>query len=133
MKLKDDNIEIIDISGKETIPYFQKCRGFLFCGEDDFGLTPVEAQACGRPVIAYGKGGALESVIEGKTGHFFHEQTPEALAKAILEFEEMSFDPRACRKNAKKFDVKVFNKKIKTFIEEKYKEFQDGKKGSSNT
>ncbi len=128
LKGDDENIQILDISGKDTIPYYQRCKGFLFCGEDDFGLTPVEAQACGRPVIAYGKGGALESVIEGKTGHFFYEQTPEALSKAILEFEKMSFNPRICRKNAERFDVRIFKKQIKTFIEDKYKEFKNGKK-----
>ena len=132
-KIANKNIKILNIMGDDVIPYYQKCKGFLFCGEDDFGLTPVEAQACGRPVIAFGKGGALESVIEGKTGHFFYEQAPEALAKAILEFENMSFNPKTCRENAERFDVKIFRKKIKTFIEDKYKEFKDGKKKHNPT
>lgn len=106
------------------IDYYQRAKAIIIPGIEDFGMTSLEAQACGTPVIAYGKGGVLESVIEGKTGHFFYEQTSEALAKAVLEVECMKFSPKACRKNALRFDTEVFKRKIRRFIAEKYAEFQ---------
>ena len=74
------NIEFVGhISDEEKAGYFRCCRGFIFPGEEDFGITPVEAQSYGKPVIAYGKGGALETVIGNTTGGFFYDQTAEAL------------------------------------------------------
>jgi len=111
-------------SGKELKTYYSSCRAFILPGEEDFGMTSLEAQASGRPVIAYGAGGALESVVEGVTGTFFYEQTPEALIAAIKAFERLEFDPLRIRKHAEKFDVKVFKKRIKTFVEEKWEEYR---------
>jgi len=118
--------------------YFARCRAFIFCGEEDFGITLLEAQAMGRPVIALGRGGALETVVPDSqswkpetgidkiatsqpTGVFFYEQTPEALIKAIQHFKsiESQFDADAIRTHAQKFDVSVYTERIKTFIEEK--------------
>ena len=110
--------------GKELKAYYSSCRAFILPGEEDFGMTSLEAQASGRPVIAYGVGGALESVVEGVTGTFFYEQTPEALIAAIKAFERLEFDPLRIRKHAKKFDVEVFKKRIKTFVEEKWGEYR---------
>ena len=118
--------------------HFARCRAFIFCGEEDFGITLLEAQAMGRPVIALGRGGALETVVPDSqswkpetgidisstsqpTGVFFYEQTPEALIKAIQHFEsiESQFDADVIRTHAQKFDISVYTKKMKTFIDEK--------------
>lgn len=102
------------------------CRAFIFPGREDFGIAPVEAQAAGRPVIAYAAGGALDTVVEGVTGTFFHEQTPEALAKAIEEFDDSRYDPAIIRRNAEKFDKEVFKEQFGQFVEEKLAEHQKG-------
>ena len=99
-----------------------ECKALLFPGLEDFGIVPVEAQACGRPVIAYGKGGALDSVIDGKTGVFFNEQTVDSLKDAINKFETMKFDKQEIRKHALEFDESEFQRKIKEFVDEKAKE-----------
>ena len=84
--------------------------------------------ASGRPVIAYGKGGALETVVEGKTGTFFKEQTKESFKEAVLRFQDMKFDKNEIRKHAEKFDEEIFKRKMKTFIDEAYEEFNNNKK-----
>ena len=99
------------------------CRAFIFPGHEDFGITPVEAQAAGRPVIAYAAGGALETVIDGETGVFFHEQTPESLADAIRRLDSAGFDPVAIRKNAERFNVARFKRELGAFIQDKWREF----------
>ena len=112
------------VSDKELLKYYQNAKAFINPQIEEFGITAVEAQSCGTPVIAYAKGGALETVVEGRTGHFFYEQAPEALAKAVLEFEKMRFDPRKMRKNALKYDKEIFKKKIKEFVTEKYRDWK---------
>jgi glycosyltransferase involved in cell wall biosynthesis len=99
------------------------CRAFVFPGYEDFGITPVEAQAAGRPVIAYAAGGALDTIVEGETGLFFHEQTPEALADAIRRIDTMEFDPAAMRRNAERFSADRFKRELGAFIDEKWQEF----------
>jgi glycosyltransferase involved in cell wall biosynthesis len=99
------------------------CRAFIFPGHEDFGITPVEAQAAGRPVIAYAAGGALETVIDGETGVFFHEQTPESLADAIRRLDSAGFDPVAIHKNAERFSVARFKRELGAFIQDKWREF----------
>jgi len=106
-------------SGKELKGYYSCCRAFILSGEEDFGMTSLEAQASGRPVVAYGAGGALETVVKGVTGTFFHEQTPEALIKAVKNFDRLEFDSKKIRKHAEKFDVDVFERTIKNFVEQK--------------
>ena len=96
-----------------------RCRAFVFPGLEDFGITPVEAMAAGRPVIAYAGGGALDTVVEGVTGTFFHEQTPESLAEAVRRFDESSYDPAAIRAHAEQFDVNKFKAHLQAFIEQK--------------
>jgi glycosyltransferase involved in cell wall biosynthesis len=86
------------------------CRALVFPGEEDFGIVPVEAMAAGRPVIAYGRGGVLDTVVEGTTGLFFHEQTPGAIAEAVLKYERerASFDPQRITAHAERFNRAAF-------------------------
>ena len=99
------------------------CRAFIFPGYEDFGIAPVEAQAAGRPVIAYAAGGALDTVIDGKTGILFREQTAESLIDAICRLESTDFDPVAIRRNAERFSVARFKQELTAFVEEKWGEF----------
>ena len=104
------------ISDSEVKAYLQKCRALIFCAEEDFGIIPVEAQACGRPIIAFGKGGALETVVNEKTGVFFEEQSVGSLVKAIEEFEKLdkenTFNPKKIREHAEKFSAENFRKNL---------------------
>ncbi|MGH7458066.1 MAG: glycosyltransferase [Longimicrobiaceae bacterium] len=97
-------------SDEEIAGLYARCRGVLFPGLEDFGIVPVEAQAAGRPVIAYGKGGATETVVGGVTGVLFGEQSVEALCDAVLEAERRTFDPASCRKNAERFAAPEFRR-----------------------
>jgi glycosyltransferase involved in cell wall biosynthesis len=100
------------------------CRAFLFPGFEDFGIAPVEAQAAGRPVIAFGQGGALDTVVEGQTGLFFPEQSVEALVAAIEQFERMSFDPTVARANAERFSTERFKLELGGFVNQKWQQFK---------
>jgi glycosyltransferase involved in cell wall biosynthesis len=106
------------VPDEELGTLFARCRAFVFPGLEDFGITPVEAMAAGRPVIAYARGGALDTVVEGVTGTFFYEQTPESLAGAVRRFEDMRFDPASIRAHAERFDVETFKANLQTFIAE---------------
>ncbi len=100
--------------------HLQRARAFVFAAEEDFGIIPVEAQACGTPVIAYGKGGALETVIENETGLFFREQSPEAIIKAVRDFEGNGtrFEPATVRDNALKFSKDRFRREFREFVQD---------------
>jgi glycosyltransferase involved in cell wall biosynthesis len=102
------------------------CRALIFPGFEDFGIAPVEAQAAGRPVIALGRGGALDTVVEGQTGLFFREPTVEALIETVQQFERMSFDPAAARANAERFGVERFKQELGAFVAQKWQEFGGG-------
>ena len=97
--------------------YMARCRAFIFPGLEDFGMTPVEAQAAGRPVIAFAGGGVLDTVEDGKTGVLFREQTPESLAQAVLACEEISFDTGVLRRNAERFSTEAFQRRFAAFVE----------------
>lgn len=128
-KIAKENIKFLGRQSDEIIKqHYSKCKAFLFPGEEDFGITPLEAMASGRPVIAYRKGGALETVVEGKTGVFFDEQTEECLKEVILKFDRQKFSKQEIRKHAELFDEEIFKKKIDSFVNEKYKEFKETKK-----
>lgn len=118
------------LSDEEVIHYYRHCRAFLFPGEEDFGITPLEAQAAGRPIIAYGAGGALASIVDGVTGVFFHEQTVESLVEVLAAFNERLFDPSAIRNHALEFDTPRFQRRIMQFIEAK---FSSGKSKEATT
>lgn len=104
--------------------YYKTCKAFLFPGEEDYGITPLEAQASGRPVIAYGKGGVLETVIDGETGVFFKEQNVDSMIEAIKKAEKIEFQKEKLRKHAMEFDEVVFRDKLKRFVEEQYEKFK---------
>jgi glycosyltransferase involved in cell wall biosynthesis len=101
---------------------YASCRAFIFPGQEDFGITPLEAQASGRPVIAYGAGGALETVVAGMTGEFFTEQSAGCLAEVVARFDERSYDPVEIRRHAEGFDTEVFKRKIEKFVSSKLAE-----------
>ena len=104
----------------------------VFASYEDFGIIPVEAQACGTPVISYGRGGVRETIIEGKTGLFFKDQTPESIIEAIGDFEIVcdNFKLQDMLENAKKYDKKRFQANINSFVEQKWGDFiSNGKFG----
>lgn len=155
------NIEFCGAAPEDQLPgLYAACRALVVAAEEDFGIAPVEAMACGKPVIAYGAGGALETVVpvrgtpaqrgggpapgrareepgqfeEGfrPTGVFFREQAPEAIVEAVREFEahEGRFEPEAIRRWALRFDKAVFKERIAAFVREKWQEFGESWRGS---
>lgn len=124
-KVATPNVEFLGYQSDEVVrDYYSRCRALVFPGEEDFGLTPVEAQACGRPVVAYAAGGSLETVIEGETGVFFHEQSSASLREAVERFETLEFDPLRIRANAVRFDSTTFSERIRSFVEAKHAEYE---------
>ena len=111
------------LSDEEVRENYRRCKALIFPGEEDFGLTPVEAQACGKPVIAYRKGGVLESVIDGKTGLFFCEHTKQSLIDAVKKFQSLSFDKETIRKNSLRFNHEAFKANFKKYVVDKYNQF----------
>ncbi|WP_443741461.1 glycosyltransferase [Treponema berlinense] len=115
------------ISDSEVQDYLMRCRAMIFSAEEDFGIIPVEVQACGRPVIAFAKGGSLETVIDKKTGVFFKEQKTESVMQAIKEFETLEkqkcFNPTEISSHAKSFSTERFCAQIKDEIEQTLKKF----------
>ena len=101
------------VSDEELRSLYAGARALIFPGLEDFGIVPVEAQAAGTPVIAFGEGGALETVRDGETGLFFREQTVESLCAAIEEFEGRTWDPGKCRANAMRFSSREFENGIR--------------------
>ncbi|RKY29696.1 MAG: hypothetical protein DRP74_08370 [Candidatus Omnitrophota bacterium] len=125
------NISFIEkADDSEVVEYMKKCKALVFPGEEDFGIVPLEAQACGKPVVAFGKGGALETVIglgctqeqpeiTNATGIFFYEQKPSILQNTILQFERRrgEFLPHICRNNALGFDRSIYKRQMKKYIQ----------------
>ncbi|MEM8502785.1 MAG: glycosyltransferase [Cyanobacteria bacterium P01_D01_bin.1] len=108
--------------------YMQRCRGFVFSSEEDFGITPVEAQAAGAPVVAYAKGGQAETVVHSETGLLFLEQTVESLTDAVrqLHSREAIFEPKVLRANAEKFAAPRFRARFEAFVEQAWAQFHAG-------
>jgi glycosyltransferase involved in cell wall biosynthesis len=125
-------VEFLGYVPDEKLPdLMARCKAFMFPGLEDFGITPVQAQAAGRPVIAYGGGGALDTVIPGKTGEHFLEMTVDSLAAAMESLDASAYNPPAIRAHAQKFDTQVFNRQMTAFVEQAWEAFQASRKLSS--
>jgi len=119
------NIELLGYQSDEVmVATMQRAKAFVFAAEEDFGITPVEAQSCGTPVICLGKGGTKETVVDGVTGVHFDNQTVGDLLEAVDRFERLDFDPIVIRENALKFGRDRFEREIKEFVEQKYVSFR---------
>jgi glycosyltransferase involved in cell wall biosynthesis len=112
---------------KKVRDYYKNAKAFIFPAEEDFGLTPIEAMASGTPVIAYEKGGLLETVQEGLSGIFFKKQTVSGLCQAINKFEDIKndFNPHRIRESVQKFDIINFREEFRKFVETKYNRFKE--------
>ncbi|WP_308381689.1 glycosyltransferase, partial [Serratia marcescens] len=132
---KSDNIEILGYQPNDVLQdLMERAKAFVFAAEEDFGIVVVEAQACGTPIIAYGRGGALETVrpygSQNATGVFFHEQTPEDIMSAVEKFESIQDDlsPENCRSNALRFSAHRFREEFSAYLKDKWINFQELKK-----
>ena len=121
------NIEFLGYVADDAVVRQQMagCRAFIFPGEEDFGIAPIEALAAGRPVIAYAAGGALDTIEEGRTGLFFREPTPEALADAVRRFTLYSFDPANLRQQAERFGAARFRQELGAALDGAYARSQE--------
>lgn len=118
--LARDNVQLLGRQPFEVIrEHLETCRALVFPGVEDFGIVPVEAMAAGAPVVAFGRGGALETVRDGITGCLFHEQSAEALKAAVLRIEDgaLSFDPMAAHAHAQRFDAAHFQREMRALID----------------
>ena len=132
-RIAGPNVRLLGHQPEEVVrDHLQRARAFVFAAEEDFGIAPVEAQAAGCPVIAYGRGGACETVIPhpepGATGLFFDHPSPEALAAAVERFEsvEDALDREDCRRNAERFALERFVRELESTVEELWNSFQRG-------
>ncbi len=113
------NVELLGWRDDDVLKYYMsKAKAFVFAAEEDFGIVPVEAQSCGTPVVAFGKGGASETVVDGVSGLFFNEQSVESIIDAVKRFEDSydNFDPVRIRENAERFSVERFKKEFSDFV-----------------
>ena len=123
------NVELLGFADDKTMADLMgRARAFVFAAEEDFGITPVEAQACGTPVICFGRGGARETVRDGESGLYFMEQNAKELLAAVAKFEQNydKFEPVKIRENSLTFSRARFEAEIKSYVEKKYEEFKDG-------
>ena len=124
------NIEFVGWQSDEKLKeYYAGCTALIFPGEEDFGIVPVEAMASGKPVVAYAKGGALETVVQSatlNTGILFERQTSESLVAAVESVKQTRFDPEALRSFALTFDREVFKRKMKEYLDRRWEEFVSG-------
>ncbi|MCX6739974.1 MAG: glycosyltransferase [Candidatus Parcubacteria bacterium] len=124
-KMAKSNIEFLGpVSEDKKREYLSKCLAFINPQEEDWGITPVEAMASGRPVIAYAAGGVLETVIDGQTGKLFTEQSWEALIDTILKFKPQQYDPHFIKNHADQFNTRHFYQNIKNFVDNKWDDFK---------
>ena len=118
-KMAKSNVTFLGrLSDEEIADYYSRAKAFVFCGEEDFGITPVEAQASGTPVIAYGRGGVLDTMVDGKSGIYFHESTVQSFIAAVQQFEEhgVKYTVEELQVHAEKFSLKRFQQEIDAYI-----------------
>ncbi len=126
--LAGSNIQFLGYVPDDDLPdLLARCKAFMWPGEEDFGITPIQAMAAGRPVIAYAAGGALETVLPGKTGLLFEEQTAEAIVEAVESYDVTAVNVQEICTFAKQFDTELFKRKIQRFVDEKVSENQSEK------
>ncbi|MGJ3248887.1 MAG: glycosyltransferase [Elainellaceae cyanobacterium] len=128
-RLAASNIQFLSPQSEAIVAsYMARCKAFVYAAEEDFGIAAVEAQAAGAPVIAFGKGGVTETVIPGKTGLFFLEQSVESLIESVKEFESGAhhFSPDYARQNAERFASERFRQEFSQFVEQKWIHFRRG-------
>jgi glycosyltransferase involved in cell wall biosynthesis len=106
------------LGDSDLVPLMQRCAAVIFPSRDDFGLIPVEVMACGRPAIAYGAGGALETIVAGRTGEFFAEQTADAVGAAVRNFDPDAYDPWDIRSHAEQWREERFVSEMLDAIDE---------------
>lgn len=130
-KMACSNVRVLGRQPESALTYYlQRARGFVFAAHEDFGIAPLEAQACGTPTIAYGRGGALETVVPGVSGLFFGEQSVEAVCDAVERFEREHFEPEVVRQQAERFSVEQFRTRFSDVLEEAQNRFvRDGQMG----
>ncbi len=118
-KLACPTVEFVGrVDEEELRRLYARCRAFIFPGEEDFGLTPIEAQAAGRPVIAFGRGGTRETILDGETGVFFDEQSVDSLVDTLRRFDHRAYDPARIRAHVRSsFDLSVFRERFIRFLE----------------
>lgn len=119
--MANSNIVFLGFRDDETVKeYLQNCRALIFPGEEDFGITPVEAMACGKPVLAYGRGGVLETVVPGVTGEFFYEPTIESMEDGLgrMIINEPNYDPQKIRQQANLFSKQRFTERFEALVQE---------------
>lgn len=109
------------LTDRELVGYYQKCRAFVFAGDEDFGLVASEAQACGKSVLAYINSGISEIVVDGLTGILYDKQTVDSFILALRKLHSGTFSPKACRENARRFSQGKFMKEMKENVEFLYK------------
>lgn len=123
------NVTLLGYQPKSVLQdHMRRARAFLFCSKEDFGIAPVEAQACGTPVIAFGRGGVTETVIDGSTGLFFHEQDPACIVDAVRRFERVEdrFEPEAIRDSVLRFGNDRFRAELAQFAEDEWRRWRSG-------
>lgn len=127
-RIAKSNTEFVGwVSDSELVRIYERCHALIFPGEEDFGMSPVEAMACGKPVVAFARGGALETIVESErfsTGVFFYEQSAGNLITAIQKLDQRVFDPSKLRQHALQFDRSVFKERILKYIEHTWSEFK---------
>jgi glycosyltransferase involved in cell wall biosynthesis len=117
------NIKFLGYVPDEDLPdLFARCRAFMFPGEEDFGIAPIQAMAAGRPVIAYAGGGVLDSIVHGETGYLFAQQSVNAIIQAVEAFDTNSMSVSRLREQAERFDTAVFKRELTAFVERKMEE-----------
>lgn len=125
-KMAEQNIRFFGWQEQDNLTdFYSNCRALVFPGIEDFGIVPVEAQACGKPVIAFAAGGALETIKENVTGVFFREQSAEGLIQALNQFDKMTFDCDKIRQFSLGFDAEIFKDKFEAFVDKCLKEKND--------